>query len=71
MSLGVVEYISLIAINIPAIIYGYNVYFSQYNNREYISIIPLYLSYASIFYKATLGIAIAWATYVSFIKNRK
>ncbi len=71
MSLGVAEYIGLIIISIPALIYGYNSAFSQYNNVEYDSIIPTYLNYASVVYRIVLITVIAWATYINFIKKQK
>ncbi len=71
MTLGFVEYLGVIILGIPGGVYGYNAARAQYKGEEYVSSIPQYLDYAVLFYLAILVIALLWATYVIFIKNRK
>jgi hypothetical protein len=71
LSLGIVQYFEIFFITIPGIVYGYNAAMATYNNAEYVSIIPLYLTYVIYAYFSFIILAVLWATFYCFLKRRK
>ncbi len=68
---GVVEYMCLILIFIPGIIYGYLSAQAQYNGTEPPILPDFYLYFVQYGYFVMLGLALIIATYLSFIKKSK
>ena len=71
LSLGIVQYFEIFFITIPGMVYGYNAAMATYNNTEYVSIIPLYLTYVIYAYFSFIIIAVLSATFYCFLKIRK
>lgn len=71
ITVGFMEYLGMIVLGIPGGIYGYKAAMAQYKGGEYVSSIPEYLGYVSLFYWAFFVIALLWATYMNFIKKSK
>ena len=71
LSLGIVQYFEIFFITIPGIVYGYNAAKSSYDGIEYVSVIPLYLTYAIYVYFAFIILAVLSATFYCFLKIRK
>lgn len=71
LSLGIVQYFAIFFISIPGMVYGYNAAKASYDGIEYVSVIPLYLTYAIYVYFAFIILAVLWATFYCFLKIRK
>ena len=71
LSLGIVQYFTIFFISIPGMVYGYNAAKASYDGIEYVSVIPLYLTYAIYVYFAFIILAVLSATFYCFLKIRK
>jgi hypothetical protein len=71
LSLGIVQYFAIFFISIPGMVYGYNAAKASYDGIEYVSVIPLYLTYAIYVYFAFIILAVLSATFYCFLRTKQ
>jgi len=71
LSLGIVQYFTIFFISIPGMVYGYNAAKASYDGIEYVSVIPLYLTYAIYVYFAFIILAVLSATFYCFLRTKQ
>lgn len=71
LALGCMAYLGVVIGLVSGFYEGYSVAMAQYNNQEYHSQIPEYLSYLGVVYIVGLIAALLWATYKSFVHQKK